>query len=261
MSKYLLINKPIGITPLQAIEKFKESNPLFTHSSLGFAGRLDPMADGLLLILIDEENKKRREYEALPKKYTFSVLFGIETDTYDRLGMIEKVTPHVSIENIKTYLPSLLQTIPHLKSQIFPPFSSKPVEGKPLYWWARQNRIDEIVLPSKPIHISSFSLERIESLTALEIGENSISLIEKIKGDFRQGDTIAQWKTFIKKYDNALFPLVTFSITCSSGTYVRAIAHDMGELIGCGAIAHRITRTAIGPFLLKKAYELPFTAV
>ncbi len=252
MSKYLLINKPIGITPLQAIEDFKKSNPLFSQSTLGFAGRLDPMADGLLLVLIDEENKKRREYEALSKKYTFSVLFGIRTDTYDRLGIMEKVTPHFSTDEIKKHLPTLLQTVPQMKSQTFPPFSSKTVLGKPLYWWARQNKLDEITLPSKPIVISSFSLEKIETLTSLEIGENSISIIEKIKGDFRQDETIIQWKNFIKKYHNSSFPLVTFSITCSSGTYVRGIAHEMGESIGCGAIAHTITRTAIGSYVLER---------
>ena len=63
MQKVLLLKKKVGETPLEIISEFKKNNLEYQNQKLGYAGRLDPMAEGLLLVLIGEECKKRKEYE------------------------------------------------------------------------------------------------------------------------------------------------------------------------------------------------------
>jgi len=91
----ILLNKPLGMTPLEAIREFQRKNPKYQTTKLSFAGRLDPMAEGLLLVLEGEENKDRKRFENLDKTYEFSILFGVTTDTYDLLGKITR------FENLK----------------------------------------------------------------------------------------------------------------------------------------------------------------
>ena len=65
LKPFILLNKAIGETPLELILKFKRKNPEYENEKIAYAGRLDPMADGLLLLLLGEENKKRKSYEDL----------------------------------------------------------------------------------------------------------------------------------------------------------------------------------------------------
>ncbi|MEI7424912.1 MAG: hypothetical protein WCK10_02225, partial [Candidatus Staskawiczbacteria bacterium] len=91
MKKIIILNKKEGETPLFALEKFKKSNPKYLDTPMTYAGRLDPMASGVLIILAGDEIKKKEKYLNLDKEYNFSVLFGFNTDTYDILGkVIEK---------------------------------------------------------------------------------------------------------------------------------------------------------------------------
>ena len=89
MNKIINIYKPISLTPLQVVEKFKEQFPEYAESKISYAGRLDPLAEGVLILLIDEENKNREKYQRLDKEYEFEVLFGVATDTYDLLGIVK----------------------------------------------------------------------------------------------------------------------------------------------------------------------------
>ena len=66
--KVLSIYKPLGKTPLEIIKEVKKQYPEYADESIGYAGRLDPMAEGILLLLISEENLKRKKYEKLPKE-------------------------------------------------------------------------------------------------------------------------------------------------------------------------------------------------
>ena len=67
MKNILHLYKPIGVTPFQLIQQFRIEHPEYQDIKLGYAGRLDPMADGLLLVLVGEENKKRKQYEEMLK--------------------------------------------------------------------------------------------------------------------------------------------------------------------------------------------------
>ncbi|MCE9548798.1 tRNA pseudouridine(55) synthase TruB, partial [Candidatus Nomurabacteria bacterium] len=83
MKKVIVLNKKEGETPLQALDKFRVKNKEYKYIKMTYAGRLDPMASGLLLALAGEETKNKEKYLKLKKEYDFEVLFGFATDTYD----------------------------------------------------------------------------------------------------------------------------------------------------------------------------------
>lgn len=255
MKTYLKLYKPIGLTPLEVIQQFQKENPEYQNIKLGYAGRLDPMAEGLLLVLVGEECKKRKEYERLSKTYEFEVLFGISTDTFDVMGKITKINP----QPVKISAEEIHKVIKKYKGEIlqeYPPYSSPKVNGKPLFWWARENRLDEIKIPKKRIEIYDFSRlnrdSKLSKITSKELLKVVHKRIENVKGDFRQKEILQIWDKELK--DKGLrFAVLKFKITCSSGTYVRSIANKIGEDLGIGAIAFSINRTKMGKFLNPKS--------
>ncbi len=88
--KVLLLNKPLGMTPLELIQGFKKRFPKYEKLKIGYAGRLDPMARGLMVCLVGDESKKQKETELKTKDYVFEALFGVSTDTYDVLGLVSR---------------------------------------------------------------------------------------------------------------------------------------------------------------------------
>ncbi|MBU4536810.1 hypothetical protein KJ603_02105, partial [Patescibacteria group bacterium] len=90
MKKILKLYKRISETPLESIQQWKKENPEYIDEKMTYAGRLDPMAEGELLVLVGEECKKKEEYLRLDKEYEVDILFGFETDSYDILGIIQK---------------------------------------------------------------------------------------------------------------------------------------------------------------------------
>src|SRR5579862_1783685 len=103
MQKLLPIYKPAGLTPFDIIKKIKLSNTKFANLKIGYAGRLDPLAHGVLLLMIGEETKKRDQYLSLPKSYEFEVIFGLQTDTYDILGILEEVKTKPTNKNVNLF--------------------------------------------------------------------------------------------------------------------------------------------------------------
>lgn len=243
----LLLNKPVGLTSLEALEQFKKKHPEYKTSKLSYAGRLDPLAQGLLLVLVDSDNKDREKYQGLVKSYEFSVLFGVSTDSYDFLGKITTYTNNFVLD--KTYLGKILPQFIGKQEQYFPPYSSKPVNGKALFWWARQQRLNEITIPKKVINIIDLRLTGFEKINEKKIQEIIFKKLEKVTGDFRQEEILADWTDFFKaKKQN--FDLAHFKITSSSGTYVRTLVHDIGEKIKIPVLTFSIKRTQIGDYKL-----------
>ncbi len=243
--KVILLNKKAGQTPLCCIENFKEENPQFKNIVLSYAGRLDPMAQGLLVVLVGEENKKREIYQEMKKEYEISVLFGVKTDSYDILGKI--TSPILGGLVLKTELSKRLAGMVGKKIQAYPPYSSKPVNGKPLYYWAREGKLDDIKIPTKEIEIYSSKLLSFDEMKVKELQEYVFGNLQKVKGEFRQEEIIKEWKDFFKKHKGRVFQTATIKVECSSGAYMRSIANELGGL------ALSIKRTRVGDFLLKKA--------
>ena len=82
--------KPIGISPLDAIKTLKEKYPELKDEKMTYAGRLDPLAEGVLLILAGNAVHEKEKYLKLDKEYEGEILFGFTTDTYDILGLPKK---------------------------------------------------------------------------------------------------------------------------------------------------------------------------
>ncbi len=249
----IAVYKPVGITPFQAIEKLKNLRSKYCEQKISYAGRLDPMAEGILLLLIGDENKKRKEYEGLEKVYESEIVLGISTDTYDGLGLIQNI--HLEPVRIKDVEDALEKMI-GIQDQSYPPFSSKPVGGHPLYWWARENRLTEISLPFKKIKIDEIEKISEENVVIKDLVKNNLEKISKIQGNFRQGEIKKTWRDLEQKHQKDSVVIVGIRVRCSSGTYVRGIANALGDALGVGAFAYSIKRIQVGKYSLKDCLEI-----
>ncbi len=256
MKKVLNVYKPIGITPFQLIEKLKKSDEKYSSKKVGYAGRLDPLAYGVMVLLLDEENKNREKYLGLNKTYEFSVLFGIQTDSYDYLGYLSNLKINAIPANLKSQLSKFTKSHTGTLKLTYPPFSSKTINGVPLYKLAKKGLVKPATLPIRESKVRSFSLLGVETISTNNIKELILENLKKIKGYFRQKKTIKQWENLFRLYPNYQFTKASFKITCSSGTYVRSIANKMGEEFGCGAIAFEIFRTKVGNYSIKDSMRI-----
>ena len=155
LPKVLNLYKGAGETPLERLEKFRAENSNYMGVKLSYVGRLDPLAEGVMLVVVGEENKSRDKYLELDKEYEVEVLFGVETDTGDILGIInDHVSVSVQIPNEKIINAELKYFIgKHL--QKYPKYSSKTVKGKPLWQWAREGKLEYITVPEREVEISN----------------------------------------------------------------------------------------------------------
>jgi tRNA pseudouridine55 synthase len=254
MKEVLNLYKARGETPLQRIERFRKDNPAYKNIPLSYAGRLDPMAEGVLVILAGDANKERTQYLNMDKEYTFDILFGFSTDTYDLLGVMADAASRASHKAVKA--PVLLEHIAQLpgsRNQKYPPFSSKPLEGQPLFVHARKGDLDKFTLPEHRIEIFSASLVGMNRMTNEELLEEIERSIRLVRGDFRQERILHLWRETLRVLYGISFDVATVSIHCSSGTYVRSIAHELGEQLGIPALAMRIIRTRAGKYKIKQS--------
>lgn len=257
MDEIVNIYKPQGMTPLQLIESLRKQNSKYKDVKIGFAGRLDPLAHGLMLLTVGEKNKTRQSYLVLNKTYKFSVLFGVETDTYDYLGIIKKIQSPILYKDLNAAIKNFTRVNTGKFTQPYPPFSSKTLNGTPLFKLAKKGKLKLGDVPSKEIEIFKFKLLGIKSIKCHELQNPVLENLRKIKGYFRQKRIIRQWEKFFSESPKQEFVLANFEIECSSGTYVRSLAHKMGQELGMGAIAFEILRIQVGDYKLKNALKLP----
>ncbi len=245
----LNLYKNLGETPRERIERLRSQRPEYQHEVLSYAGRLDPMAEGVLICLVGSANKTRDVYLNMSKEYVLNVLFGFSTDTYDILGKVVENTDTKDLT--RTDIQQTLNEFRGTVSQEYPPFSSKTLEGKPLFAWARAGAIGTMILPRRTVTISNISLTslyRLKERTFLSYIESSI---EKVQGNFRQEEVIQVWKRALHGEGTREFPCATIEISCSSGTYARSIAHALGEHLKYSALAIHILRTKVGEYQVK----------
>ena len=150
MRRYAVIEKNVGETPLMAIEAFRRENPSLVHLPMTYAGRLDPMASGKLVVLIGDECKRRARYDKLDKSYTFEVLFGFHTDTGDVLGL-SNPGAIISVSDQKAIAVARSQLGAHTFP--YPAFSSKTVKGLPLFTYALENELSSIEIPCADVRV------------------------------------------------------------------------------------------------------------
>lgn len=248
--KFYLVNKKEGETPLESLEVFRIKNKITTDMPITYAGRLDPLASGLLLLLVGEECKKKDKYLNLDKEYEFSVLFGFKTDTYDILGKVLQIAPKaLSGEELEKLIKKNLKYFKGKIVQKYPMYSSKTVEGKPLFAYARESKAVEI--PEREVMIKSLKYLNLRKISCKTILKNIENRINKVNGDFRQKEILKIWGKVLndEKIPKHFF-VASFKIKATSGTYVRTIANDLGDKISIPALAFSIKRTKVGKWSL-----------
>ena len=243
--------KNLGETPRERLERLRTQKAHYAHEVLSYAGRLDPMDEGVLLCLVGSANKRREQYLDLSKEYVLDVLFGFSTDTYDVLGRVMDTGDPAKVHRAEVEK-GLNEFRGHV-AQEYPPFSSKTVGGKSLFEWARGNALGALVLPERSVLVYDISLEAMykvkepELLGYIELG------VGKVQGDFRQEEITRLWKRNLKANGTREFPAATIRVSCSSGTYMRSIAHALGKELGVPALALHILRTQVGDFKVENA--------
>ena len=281
--KIKIIYKKRGQTPLDCINEAKKANPGLLHLPLTYAGRLDPLAEGVLVILIGDECLNKDEYLKLEKVYEVNILFGFATDTYDLMGKVintkelevqpsfsrmthEAKGPHEVGPLIRMredeepdhknwyddFAPRIQGSIFKFTGRItqsYPPYSSRTVNGKPLYKWAREGKLGEIIIPSHDVYVESIEIIKDSFIS----GENLLNKIKKdislVAGDFRQEEIINLWTDVLNDKKEEQYKTITLKVSCGGGVYVRGIAHDLGIALGMPALALDIVRTKVGEYV------------
>ncbi|MEX1120333.1 MAG: hypothetical protein WEB94_01110 [Candidatus Paceibacterota bacterium] len=250
MKNVLSLYKKEGETPLECMDRFREDNPSYQNVAMTYAGRLDPLACGILLVLADDMVHQKEEYCACDKEYYVEALLGFDTDTYDLLGVPQTPTLALPLEgggDFSSFLDKTLKSLVSRKEQPYPPYSSRTVEGKPLWQWAREGRLDEIDIPTKHIEIYDIFDIEMSEITPEEIWLRVDTMTDLVKGDFRQGEIKEKWHNLTSSLyaQGRRNILVSFRVKCSSGTYIRTLVHELGKKIGTGACIYRLERTSV----------------
>ncbi len=249
----LNLYKQLGETPRERLERLRAQRPQYEHEVLSYAGRLDPMAEGVLLCLVGAANQNRDAYLELGKTYVLDVLFGFATDTYDVLGRVmeQGEAPELTREKIQQGLNEFRGQI----EQEYPPYSSKTVEGKSLFEWARAGALGSLIMPRRSVtiyHIDLGELYKVPEKMLLSYIDDSVS---RVTGDFRQEEVMRLWQRQLKKDGTREFVAATVTIECTSGTYARSIAHSLGKNLGVPALALHILRSKVGEFNVEKSLK------
>ena len=207
MNGLLVIDKPGGITSHDVVSRLRR---ITGERSIGHLGTLDPMATGVLPLLMGKFTRLARYFSSAEKSYTGTIHFGFATDTYDADGdpIGVQTHPSLTVEQIRLATSRFQGDM----EQMPPQFSAKKIAGTPAYKLARAGKPVELK-PAK-ICIRSFAI------TALE-GEEA-----------------------------------SFAMSISAGGYVRSVAHELGQDLGCGAHLSSLRRTQAGVFRLADAHTL-----
>ena len=187
LSGVMVIDKPSGWTSHDVVNKIRR----FANTrKVGHLGTLDPMATGVLPLLIGRATRLAQFFGKADKIYEGSICFGHSTDSYDAEG--KPTSPDVAVDLDRSVIEDLLGSFRGRIWQTPPPVSAKKIQGTRAYKLARQN----IDVQLAPVEVEIFEID------LLRLSGNEIDV----------------------------------RVHCASGTYVRSIAHDLGQSLGPGAI-------------------------
>jgi tRNA pseudouridine55 synthase len=209
------------------------------------------MASGLLLVLSGENIFKKEKYLKLSKEYRFEILFGFSTDTQDILGKVMNSSKDTYLNlELSKKIKSNLKFFRGNFIQKYPIYSSKTVHGKQLFQYARDG--ERVEIPEKEVKVYSIKFFKLRKINNLTLLNNIQTRVGRVVGDFRQKEILKLWRKHLLLIPKRSFWIGSFRIKCSSGTYVRSIANDLGDKIGIPALAFSIKRTKIGVWELLK---------
>ena len=204
----LVLDKPGGMTSAACIARIKRG---LGQKKIGHAGTLDPMARGVLLVLLGQATKiSGHLMDDGDKAYSGIIRLGVVTDTWDAQGQVLETHPAdaVTEQSLAFEFGALVGSY----EQEVPAYSAAKHQGRPLYELARKG----LAMPAKSKRIT--------------ISRGEAELV----GPGR----------------------VRFRVTCSSGTYIRSLAHSLGKRLGCGAMLEELIREYSHPFGREAAHPL-----
>ena len=209
--------KHIGESMTDIIIRFRQAYNLTPDVKVSFAGRLDPMAFGIVRLLTHEDKQLSKDICNYNKIYSYSVIHGIQTDTFDILGLITSNDTF----NEKIY------TTPITIQQVYPAYSSKTVDvdGKKVRLWdANKRNLTFTETPTKEVTIYWNKKTKEDTiLTKQELIQMIYNKIDTVNGKFRQDEIKAKWSTIPED----TYYISHYQTQLSSGGYVRSIAHSM----------------------------------
>lgn len=216
-----LVDKPQGWTSHDVVARLRR---MYGTRKVGHAGTLDPMATGLLIVGVNRGTKLLTYLVGLPKQYSATIRLGVETVTEDAEGEITRVADRaareeVDISAIDAALAALTGAIEQVPSAV----SAIKVAGTRSY--ARVRAGEEVSLPPRPVTVARF--ERVAEPRRVEV--DGVGVVVDV-------DVVVE---------------------CSSGTYVRALARDVGDRLGVGGHLTVLRRHLVGPFSVEGAGQLP----
>ncbi|PIQ91507.1 MAG: hypothetical protein COV70_03320 [Parcubacteria group bacterium CG11_big_fil_rev_8_21_14_0_20_39_22] len=247
MKNVFAVYKKRGETPLECLERFRDLNPKYKDEKMTYAGRLDPLAEGVLILLAGDSCLEKEYFLNLPKTYEIVVLFGTATDTADLLGLVTK-KDRLASENLhpkEILLES--EKIIGTHNLPYPIFSSKTVEGKPLFAWAREGKSEDITLPKRDMRIFSSELVKVGKINSDDLEKAVFEATHIVNGDFRQEEIREKWQKELAD-EEGFFTTANITISCASGSYMRSIAELLGDRLGLPALAFSIVRTKVGDY-------------
>jgi tRNA pseudouridine55 synthase len=208
----IVVDKPRGWTSHDVVGKMRR---LAGTKRIGHLGTLDPLATGVLPLIVGKATRLAQFFVRNDKVYDGVIRFGYSTGSYDADG--EATSEPMEVVLDQTRLQELFQQFRGEFMQTPPPVSAKKIGGRPAYELARKHL---------PVELAAVKV-KVEELTILAI--------DGCRARVR--------------------------IHCSAGTYVRSIAHEAGQALGCGAFLDELRRTASGGFEIESARTLEELAV
>ena len=245
----VVVDKPYRWTSADVIRKVKwMAVKHFRKKNLkvGHAGTLDPLATGVLLVCIGKATKLAESFQKAQKQYIAGVTFGATTASYDREKEVDQLFPleGVSEESLRKVLPSFIGE----QDQVAPLFSAKSVDGVRVYEIARKRY--KAGLPVEDLGVLQASRITIYDMQLLDY--NLTGKVVPPEGDNSNCTSTASNRINVAEVPEGL-PQAEILVDCSKGTYIRALARDLGEALGSGAFLHSLRRTRNGGFSVEQA--------
>ncbi|MBO4475337.1 MAG: tRNA pseudouridine(55) synthase TruB [Bacteroidales bacterium] len=248
----LPVDKPYRWTSADLVRKIKiAACRHFGKKNLkvGHAGTLDPLATGILLVCIGPATKRAEELQASAKQYEAGVCFGAVTPSYDLEKPIDRVLPAdgVTAESIRAVLPSFVGE----QRQVAPLFSAKSVDGVRAYETARRMLREALSRGESfdPGDILQSSLINIYGLELLSFEDGFDAPDPVVAGPGNGRINVADVSGTPLKH-------ALIRVDCSKGTYIRALARDLGEALGTGAFLGSLRRTRNGGYGIDEALSV-----
>lgn len=203
-------------------------------------GTLDPMAEGVVVILTGEGRFAKGSLD-WQKTYRFSILWGVQTDSLDQLGLISTVAnTSPGIERIQ----QAAQAFPSAYLQTTPAFSALRHQGKSGFELARAEL--PIPLKKRAVHVGQISVESWQHISGADLLAQHEEHISHVHGDFRQSMIAENWQnTLPKRHD---FLVSSHRVTATPGTYIRQLVQDLAASVNLTATTWSITREKNGPY-------------